>query len=473
MRRAPTVLAQPICALGVASPALASAAQFDATGMGVAWAIPFIGLLLSIALLPLLAPHFWHRFYGSIAIAWALAMLLPLTAFYGAAAAFNIVIHSLVLEYFPFIIIIATLYTIAGGIFVRGNLHGSPALNTGLLAIGGALASVMGTTGAAMLLIRSVIRANDNRRFRVHTIVFFIFIVANAGGGLTPLGDPPLFLGFLKGISFFWTVQHMFLPVLLVVISLLAIYYAVDTFYYRQDTALGFRPDPTPDDPRLSIEGKFNFLLLGVVMATVLTSGVWRSGVEIEVLGNVIALESLLRDLCFLVVAAISLKLTPRAVRQANEFTWGPIKEVAKLFFGIFLTMAPVLLMLKAGEAGAFAPLARLVTDQNGLPIDAMYFWMTGVVSAFLDNAPTYLVYFNLAGGDPQQLMTTQARTLTAISAGAVFMGAMSYIGNAPNFMVKAIAEHSGIRMPSFFGFMVWSVVILVPLFSLLTWIFF
>ncbi len=473
MRRASTVFAQFICALTSAIPSLASAAEFDATRLGLAWAIPFAGLLLSIALLPLLTPHFWHRFYGWIAIAGTLAMLLPLTFQFGAAAAWDIVIHSLLLEYLPFIIVITTLYIIAGGIFVRGNLHGSPALNTGLLALGGTLASVMGTTGAAMLLIRSLIRANDNRRYRVHTIVFFIFIVANAGGGLTPLGDPPLFLGFLKGVSFFWTVQHMFLPVLLVVCSLLAVYFVIDTIYYRRDAALGFKRDPTPDDSHLGIEGKFNFLLLAAVIGAVLMSGLWRSGVSIEVLGNVIALESLLRDVCFLVVAAISLVVTPRAVRQANEFTWGPINEVAKLFFGIFLTMAPVLLMLKAGEAGAFAAVSRLVTDQAGLPIDAMYFWMTGVLSAFLDNAPTYLVFFNLAGGDPTQLMTTQARTLTAISAGAVFMGAMSYIGNAPNFMVKAIAEHSGIRMPSFFGFMGWSVVILLPLFLLMTWTFF
>lgn len=454
-------------------PSLAQAAELDASQLGLGWVVPFAGLLLSIALLPLFAARIWHRFYGSIAVGWALLTLLPLAAIYGSSTAFEVAVHSLLLEYLPFIIFIATLYIVAGGIFVRGNLHGSAALNTGLLALGGALASLMGTTGAAMLLIRPLIRANDNRQFRVHTIVFFIFIVANAGGGLTPLGDPPLFLGFIKGVSFFWTVQHMFLPTLMSVAALLAVYFVIDTIYYRRDVALGFRRDPTPDDAKLGIGGKLNFLLLAIVVGAVLMSGIWKSGVVVELLGNPLRLEGLTRDAIFIAVAAASLFLTPRAVRQANEFTWGPIEEVAKLFFGIFLTMAPVLLMLKAGEAGAFSALVRLVTDQNGLPIDSMYFWLTGTLSAFLDNAPTYLVFFNLAGGDPVELMTTMASTLTAISAGAVFMGAMSYIGNAPNFMVKAIAEHQGIRMPSFFGYMAWSCAVLLPLLVLMTLVFF
>lgn len=460
-------------ALAVGMPAIARAAELDPSRLGLVWVVPFAGLLASIALLPLIAPHFWHRFYGSIAVGWTLLTLLPLAVTYGAATAYDVAIHSLLLEYLPFIIFIGTLYIVAGGIFVRGNLHGSAGLNTGLLALGAVLASVMGTTGAAMLLIRPLIRANDNRRFRVHTIVFFIFIVANAGGGLTPLGDPPLFLGFLKGVSFFWTVQHMLAPTMTLVCALLAIYFLLDTIYYRRDVALGFRRDPTPDDARLGLDGKFNFILLAIVIGALLMSGTWKSGVDVKVLGNARSLEGLARDGIFIAVAAASLILTPRAVRQANEFSWAPIAEVAKLFFGIFLTMAPVLLMLKAGEAGGFSALVRLVTDRDGIPIDGMYFWLTGTLSAFLDNAPTYLVFFNLAGGDPMQLMTTMASTLTAISAGAVFMGALSYIGNAPNFMVKSIAEHQGIRMPSFFGYMAWSCAVLLPLFVLMTLVFF
>jgi Na+/H+ antiporter NhaD/arsenite permease-like protein len=467
----PIAVAAAALAAALATPA-AHAAQLDATQLGLAWAIPFVGILLSIALFPLLALRVWHHHYGKIAAAWALAMLVPLALAHGPGVAADVALHTLLAEYVPFIIFIGTLYVIAGGIYLRGNLHGSPALNTGILAIGAVLASLMGTTGAAMLLIRPLIRANDNRHHRVHTIIFFIFIVANAGGSLTPLGDPPLFLGFLKGVDFFWTLTHMFWPMLFVVGTLLAIFFALDVVLYRRDLARGLKRDPTPDAP-LRIEGGVNFLLLALVVGAVLASGLWKSGVQIDVLGQPLSLEGLARDGAFLVLAAVSLAVTPKATRKANEFGWAPIAEVAKLFFGIFITMAPVLLMLKAGEAGAFAPLVRLVTDGQGQPVDSAYFWLTGALSSFLDNAPTYLVFFNLAGGDAQALMTAMAPTLTAISAGAVFMGANTYIGNAPNFMVKAIAEERGIAMPSFFGYMLWSSALLIPLFVAMTFIFF
>ncbi len=351
-------------------------------------------------------------------------------------------------------------------------MHGSPLLNTGILALGAALASLMGTTGAAMLLIRPLIRANDNRGHQVHTVVFFIFIVANVGGSLTPLGDPPLFLGFLKGVDFFWTLQHMLAPMLFVVLILLALFLVIDTVLYRRDVAAGLKRDPTPDSP-LRIEGVANFGLLLLVLGSVLMSGLANTGIEVDVLGQRLALEGLLRDAALLVIAAVSLAVTKKSVHKANEFGWAPIAEVAKLFFGIFITMAPVLLMLKSGTEGAFAPLVRLTSDAAGQPDDAMYFWLAGALSSFLDNAPTYLVFFNLAGGDPQSLMTTQATTLLAISCGAVFMGANTYIGNAPNFMVKAIAEERGIRMPGFFGYMLWSGAILLPIFVAMTFVFF
>ncbi len=453
-------------------PCAAAAAEFDATRLGLVWALPFVGILLSIALLPLVALRVWHHHYGKIAFAWALACVVPLGAAFGAPTAIELALHTLLLEFAPFIVFIGTLYVIAGGIYVRGNLNGTPAVNTGILALGGVLASLMGTTGAAMLLIRPLIRANDDRRHNVHTIVFFIFIVANVGGSLTPLGDPPLFLGFLKGVSFFWTLEHLFWPMLLTVTILLALYFALDWALYMRDIAQGLKRDPTPVSA-LRIEGGVNFALLAVVLAAVLMSGLWKPGVEIGVLGQKLPLEGLVRDAIFLVVAGVSLAITPKATRQSNEFGWAPIAEVAKLFFGIFITMAPVLLMLRAGESGAFAELVRLVTDEAGRPVNAAYFWLTGALSSFLDNAPTYLVFFNLAGGDPQTLMTTMTPTLTAISAGAVFMGANTYIGNAPNFMVKAIAEGSGIAMPSFFGYMLWSGAILLPIFGLLTFVFF
>ena len=454
------------------APAAAAAADFDGSRLGLPWAVPFVGMLLSIALLPLLALRLWHHHYGKIALGWAALTMVPMALVHGVPPALQMTAHTLLLEFLPFIVFIGTLYVVAGGIYVRGNLHGSPLLNTAVLAAGALLASVMGTTGAAMLLIRPLIRANDNRHYRVHTIVFFIFIVANIGGSLTPLGDPPLFLGFLKGVGFFWTLQHMLLPMAFALAILLPLYFVIDVALYRRDVERGLKRDPTPDSP-LAIEGGVNFLLLALVIGAVLMSGLAKTGIEVELLGQHLPLEGLMRDAALLVIAAVSLAVTRKATRTANEFGWGPIEEVAKLFLGIFLTMAPVLLMLKSGGAGAFAPLVRLVTDAGGQPVDSMYFWMAGSLSSFLDNAPTYLVFFNLAGGDPQELMTTLAPTLLAISAGSVFMGANTYIGNAPNFMVKAIAEDRGIRMPGFFGYMLWSGAILLPVFIAMTFVFF
>jgi Na+/H+ antiporter NhaD/arsenite permease-like protein len=330
----------------------------------------------------------------------------------------------------------------------------------------------MGTTGASMLMIRPLIRANDNRVHKVHLVVFFIFIVSNAGGSLTPLGDPPLFLGFLKGVDFFWTVKHLFPETLFLIGSLLLLFFAMDWWYYHHKEEI-LPVDPTPDTRRVSFNGSVNFLLLGVIIALVLMSGFWQSSISVTVFGNVVGLPGLLRDLGLVVVTFLSLMLTPSQVHDDNQFAWGPMQEVAKLFAGIFLTIIPVIAMLKAGMAGPFAAVIAAVTKPDGSPDPAMYFWATGVLSSFLDNAPTYLVFFNTAGGDPGVLMTTLAPTLAAISAGAVFMGANSYIGNAPNMMVKAIAEDRGVRMPSFFGYMVWSMCILIPLFAVMTLVWF
>jgi Na+/H+ antiporter NhaD/arsenite permease-like protein len=455
----------------ILAPGLAAATELRGEGLSAWWGIPFAGLLLSIALCPLLTPQFWHHHYGKTAAAWSLAFLVPCAVFIGLPVAVAGALHAFLAEFIPFIILITALFVVAGGICVRGNLRGTPALNTGILAIGTLLASFMGTTGAAMLMIRPMIRANDNRRHASHIVVFFIFLVANAGGSLTPLGDPPLFLGFLKGVDFFWTVRHVFPQTLFLCAALLIIFYALDSYYYHQREEI-IAVDPTPDS-RISFEGKANFALLAAVVGLVLMSGFWKPGIEFSVLGTPVELQNLMRDILLLAVIALSLKITPASARAGNDFSWGPIAEVGKLFAGIFITIIPVIAMLRAGEAGAFGAVVRAVTSPSGQPIDAMYFWATGFLSSFLDNAPTYLVFFNTAGGDPQQLMTTLAETLAAISCGAVFMGANSYIGNAPNMMVKAIAEERGIRMPSFFGYMAWSGAILVPLFILMTFIFF
>jgi Na+/H+ antiporter NhaD/arsenite permease-like protein len=449
----------------------ASAAEVDGAALAAWWGIPFAGMLLSIAIMPLAAPKIWHHHFGKIAVGWALAFMLPYAVLFGAGAAGTALVHALVAEYIPFIILLTALFTAAGGIYVRGNLHGSPVLNTTLMAIGAVLASLMGTTGASMLLIRPLIRANDNRKHVVHVVVFFIFIVSNAGGSLTPLGDPPLFLGFLKGVDFFWTVKHIFPETLFLVGTLLLLFFLIDSYWYRKEGVLP--QDPTPDTPRLGIDGGINLLPLGAVVVLVLMSGTWKPGISFDVFGTPVELQQLVRDGGLIVVALVSLAITPKSVREANQFSWAPMQEVAKLFIGIFLTMIPVLAMLKAGEAGAFAAVTRAVTGADGQPLPWAYFWFSGVLSSFLDNAPTYLVFFNLAGGDPQVLMTTLASTLAAVSAGSVFMGANTYIGNAPNFMVKAIAEDRGIRMPSFFGYMAWSCAILLPLFVVMTFIWF
>ena len=462
-------VAMVLLGLAAASPAMAS--EIDGASLGVIWGIPFAGMLLSIAVLPLLAPIVWHHHFGKIALGWALLLVVPLSLTAGPASTAGMLVHVLLAEYIPFIILLTALFTVAGGIFVRGNLHGSPGLNTGIMAIGAVLASLMGTTGASMLLIRPLIRANDNRRHVAHVIVFFIFIVSNIGGSLTPLGDPPLFLGFLKGVDFFWTAKNIFPETLFMTGSLLGLFYLIDRHWYRKEGVVPV--DPTPDDQRLGIEGGFNFVLLAAVAGLVLLSGTWHPGIRFDVFGTEVELPQIVRDGALVAITLASLALTPKKVRLANQFSWAPMQEVAKLFIGIFVTMVPVLAMLKAGEAGAFAAVTRAVTAPDGAPVPWAYFWFSGILSSFLDNAPTYLVFFNLAGGDPAQLMGALAPTLAAISAGAVFMGANTYIGNAPNFMVKAIAEDRGIRMPSFFGYMAWSGAVLIPLFVVLTFIWF
>jgi Na+/H+ antiporter NhaD/arsenite permease-like protein len=303
-------------------------------------------------------------------------------------------------------------------------------------------------------------------------IVFFIFLVANIGGSLTPLGDPPLFLGFLKGVDFMWPAMHLVGPMLLVTSILLVAFYLLDSYLFKLDTEYPPKPDPTPDS-RIRIKGMLNVALLFAILGAVIMSGVWNPGIIYTINGIEIALQNAVRDVLLLCITWISWTFTRADIRDGNGFSWGPILEVAKLFAAIFITIIPALAILRAGKDGALASVVGLVTDANGKPINAMYFWLSGGLSSFLDNAPTYLVFFNIAGGDAQQLMGPMAGTLTAISAGAVFMGANTYIGNAPNFMVKAIAEDRGIKMPSFFGYMLWSTVFLIPCFLLVTWVFF
>jgi Na+/H+ antiporter NhaD/arsenite permease-like protein len=445
--------------------------HLDGADLGLQWVVPFAGILLSIALFPLLAPNIWHHHFGKISAFWALSFLVPFALLFGFDLALYEVLHTVLLEYIPFIILLLALFTVAGGVRMTGSLRGTPAVNTGLLLLGTVIASWMGTTGAAMLLIRPLLKANEDRRHQVHVVVFFIFLVANIGGSLTPLGDPPLFLGFLKGVDFFWTAEHMLLPMALISAILLVLFFAMDSYFYAREPA---RKKPTPRSAeKLGVEGSINILLLVGVVGAVLLSGVWKPGISIEIYHVPVEIQNIARDVLLVVISLLSLKLTNSESRRLNAFSWFPILEVAKLFAGIFLTIIPAIAILRAGTDGALGAVVSTVTTPDGQPINSMYFWATGILSSFLDNAPTYLVFFNTAGGDPQHLMHDVPTTLLAISAGAVFMGANTYIGNAPNFMVKSIAEERGIQMPSFFGYMAWSGLILVPLFGLTTVVFF
>lgn len=434
--------------------------------------LPFAGMLLSIALFPLFLPAFWHHHFGKVSAFWAAAFGLPFLFFYRGIAVYEI-LHIILADYVPFIILLWSLYTVSGGIILRGSLRGTPAVNAGMLLLGTILASWMGTTGAAMLLIRPFLRANSYRKSRTFMVVFFIFLVANIGGSLTPLGDPPLFLGFLRGVNFFWTL-HVFPHMLLTALILLAVYVAFDVYFYRKEKDA--KPDDGPGEP-IRLEGTYNFLFLGGIVGSVLMSGVVDWG-DVNVLGIHRALQDWARDGLLVLMGVASLVATPYRIREDNEFTWFPIIEVGYLFIGIFITMIPCLLILKAGSAGALAMLINAVKEPYH------YFWITGFLSAFLDNAPTYLTFFSTALGrfypgmaEAQavpMLMSESSVYLMAISTGAVFFGAVSYIGNAPNFMVRSIAEEAGTPMPSFFGYIFkYSLPLLVPVFLAVTMIFF
>jgi len=435
--------------------------------------IPFVGILLSISLFPLFLPHFWHNHFPKISAAWSLALAIPFLFAYGEVAFYEIC-HIYFADYIPFIILLWSLFTISGGILFRANLKATPFVNTTFILVGTILASWVGTTGASMLLIRPLLKINAKRKNKVYIIIFFIFLVSNIGGSLTPLGDPPLFLGFLHSVPFFWTMNllpHMGLLSAL----LLIIFFFLDRHYYKKE--IDEDREPEKIKAKVEIRGLYNFLFLGGVVGAVLMSGIWHAG-EVTILGVHRPIQDLIRDLILTLMGLLSLYYTPKKIRVENEFTWFPIKEVAYLFAGIFMTIVPVLSILKAGEEGSLGFLIKSVKE----PVH--YFWVTGILSSFLDNAPTYLTFFNSAlgrffPGVPEAaavktLITQKKIYLEAISTGAVFMGANTYIGNAPNFMVKSIAEESGIRMPSFFGYIAkYTLPILVPLFILISLVFF
>jgi Na+/H+ antiporter NhaD/arsenite permease-like protein len=405
----------------------------------VAWVVPFATLLLGIAVLPLLAPHFWESNLRKLGVAVLLG--LPVVALYlrhDPAA----LVHTGA-EYLSFMVLLGSLYVISGGVHMDGDLRATPAVNTAFLGLGALFASFVGTTGASMLLIRPLLHTNSERRHVTHTVVFFIFLVSNIGGCLTPLGDPPLFLGYLQGVPFIWTFRLA--PAwFATIVVLLAVYLVWDTRAYARESLRDRRLDQADVVP-LRVDGKENLVLLGGIVAAAAF------------------LEAPLRESAMIALAGVSLLRTPQALRRANHFSYHPILEVAVVFVGIFATMIPALDLLRArgGELGVHEPW--------------QFFWATGGLSAFLDNAPTYLTFLALGQGQglAAEVVGVPHRILTAISLGAVFMGANTYIGNGPNFMVRSIAEARGVRMPSFGGYMLYSGSVLLPVFLVVTWVFF
>jgi Na+/H+ antiporter NhaD/arsenite permease-like protein len=431
--------------------------------LGIWTVAPFVALLLCIAVLPLAAPHWWEHNKNKGIVAAVLGVpLAGYLAFSFGADGQGELLHA-AKDYVSFICLLGSLYVISGGVFVRGSLDGTPLLNTALLGLGAVLASFVGTTGASVLLIRPLLRANQARVRKAHIVVFFIFVVSNCGGLLTPLGDPPLFIGFLKGVPFLWTMR-LAGQWALVNGLLLVIFMIWDQFVFNREALerKGSELEAVMHHQPFGIDGRLNFVFLGGILATVYASGSqsWPFGIQ----------EGLM-----LALLAGSYFTTARDIHERNKFTFGPIIEVAVLFAGIFVTMIPALLILNANG------------KSMGITQPWQFFWSAGALSSFLDNAPTYLTFAATACGiqniQPEgqylaEFLNLPATTgaveiLAAISCGAVFMGANTYIGNGPNFMVKAIAEENGVKMPSFFGYMAYSGAILIPIFLIVTFVFF
>jgi Na+/H+ antiporter NhaD/arsenite permease-like protein len=431
-------------------------------------ALPFPALLLSIALGPVFAKRLWHVHFGKAAAFWAALALVLLVAHEGFAPTLAAFIHSMLANYLPFILMLFALYAAAGGIVVSDLDRATPLTNTGLLAAGTLAASLIGTIGASMILVRPLLQANAGRKHQVHVMIFVIFLVANIGGALSPLGNPPLFFGFLQGVEFFWPLQHLWPHLLLTAGLLLFAFFLIDSYFFQKEKTLA-----NEAEMRLQIRGLRNVALILAAVAAILMSAVWHPGIVVVALGTQLELQNVLRDTIMLVIGLLSLAVTPRADHEANHFNWGPLEEVAKLFAAIFVCIIPIMAMLAADAHGPFRPVVAALSHPDGMPNNAAYFWATGLLSSVLDNAPTYLVFFGLAGGHPDALMGPLGGTLAAISLGAVFMGALTYIGNAPNFMIYALARRSGVPMPGFFGYLAWSAAILVPVFVLVTLVFF
>ena len=424
---------------------------------------PFCGLLLSLAILPSYAPRFWEERMAYVSLGWAFPCLFYLAISTSLGHAAVSTAELLFLEFVPFIALLGALYVLAGGLKLRVHVRPTPLRNTLVLSGFTLLSGLFGTTGSAMLGIHPVLLLNEDRTHKTHTVLFFILLVCNMGGGLSSVGDPPLFLGFLKGVDFFWPTLNLWPPVLTLSSILLGLYYLVDLYQFKREPS---KVQVPPKRARLHIEGTSQIVLVGLVVATLVSTPF--------VCEHVFCVRSPwlqegLKVLFLALITALSFKITPLSWRRKHHWTLHPLKEVAVVFSAIFITAHPLLSLLGQGKNGPLAPLLHSLCDASGVPSASAYFWITGMLSAFLDNAPTYLIFFMAAGGDPSYLMTTGSSLLTAISLGAVFMGALTYIGNAPNLMVKDIAEKGySVSMPSFGVYLLFSFGLLIPLFALI-----
>lgn len=451
--------------------------ELDASTLPIWLCIPFAGLLLCIAIMPLVRGEWWEAHQPIVVLMWILLFTIPFAVMYGGGTALETVLECMINDYLTFIVLLFGLYCVAGNITLEGDLVGSPVMNVVMLAIGTLLSSIIGTTGSSMLMVRPMIKMNSWRNRRAHIMVFFIFLVSNIGGCLTPVGDPPLLMGFSRGVPFFWSLNIF--PVLAFNMAiLLFIFYHIDKRAYYKDIASGLMPDISKPGVKITIQGLHNLIFLVMIVAAVILSGVLPdlsafqdaqgNLIGIHIFGEVtLGLPAIIEIVIILLAAFLSFKTSNKEIRIKNHFTWGAIQEVAVLFVGIFITMQPALMILKSMGASL------------GLKEPFQMFWVTGALSSFLDNTPTYLVFLTTAGvmgftsGITTTLGTIPQKMLMAISCGAVFMGANTYIGNAPNFMVKSISDENGIRMPSFFRYLLWSVMVLIPVFLLDTLIFF
>jgi Na+/H+ antiporter NhaD/arsenite permease-like protein len=426
----------------------------------LAWGLPFVGILLTIAVAPLAAPSIWSRHYGKLVGFWALAYVACDLVHEGAGATGQRLLDMALNTYLPFVLLLGALFVITGGLRIRGAPHGTPGVNTALLAIGTAVSSCIGTPGTSMLMLRPLLRANRHRPRTAHVYVFYIFLICNIGGALTPLGNPPLFLGYLRGVPFFWPVLHLFLPTVTLAASVLVLFYAIDRHIHRQHAGSG---QTVAELEKLSVSGSVNILLLLGAALTMMLRSFWSLPGGLDLFGVPWSFDDILADALFFVLGALSLLLTHRATRQENDFVWTPITEVSILFAGIFVTLIPVDAIMAMGQAG---PGFRLFNAMfaSGAPVVPLFYLLPGALSSVLDNAPAYLVFFGLAGDNAELLTGPMALTLAAISAGASYFGAMTYIGNAPNLMVKSIVESYGVEMPNFFAYIAWSSLCLLPL---------